>query len=106
MEEWTIGRDTLVSIWHPATKEIILYDVEKIKMRKHPMLLYQLTKVTTLYLLNAIWISSYSDLKSGYNHKKNSLVLRSVLGKFILIQMVQRLTSRIKTHCYLLQIFK
>ena len=34
MEEWTIGGDSLVSIWHPAMTKVILYGIEKINMRK------------------------------------------------------------------------
>ena len=34
VEEWTIGQDSHVSIWHPAMRKMILYDIEKINLRK------------------------------------------------------------------------
>ena len=33
VEEWTIGHDSHVSIWHPAMRKMILYDIEKIDLR-------------------------------------------------------------------------
>lgn len=34
MEEWIIGTTNLVSIWHPAMRKTIGYEIEKVKLRK------------------------------------------------------------------------
>ena len=34
VEEWIIGSNSPVSIWHPAMRQVVSYDIEKIKLRR------------------------------------------------------------------------